>query len=194
MLKRHQDSVQSLFCPHICSMCHNIISSSTSPMPPLRLHCSICARKLLQSYTQYWKGQAAFVKTCHKHWGQLGLDLRRNLCNNLQSMYYKIALLFNNALELLWLELLGEGISEASSVVLSDESSSDGISDVDSTSGNQGLIYMCLQSPKLKKGHAIACKHTSKLYSLVAPVRDAQRRMQKILEVKQKKNMGHIVR
>ena len=55
------------------------------------------------------------------------------------------------------------------------------------TSGNRGSIYMRLQSPKSKRGHAIACKRTSKLYSHVAPVGDARRRIQKILGVKQKK-------
>jgi hypothetical protein len=63
------------------------------------------------------------MEMCHKHRRRLGSSVRRNLCDNLQSISSKVNLLSNNTFELLQPEFLEEEISGISSDDLSNNKS-----------------------------------------------------------------------
>ena len=79
-------------------------------MPPPKLRRATRAKRLLLSYTQYWKVQAAFVEICRKRRRQPGPRPRGNLRDNLRSMHSEVKLLSDGNFGSLQLEALGEAV------------------------------------------------------------------------------------
>ena len=101
-------------------------------MPP-KLHRSIQAKRLLQSYTQYSRSRVAFAKARRKYHKWMGPPVRKNLRDDLQSMSSEVKLLSDDIFEVLQPDLLQEDISGSSSNASSDGDSGDEVSNEDTS-------------------------------------------------------------